>query len=284
MDHTYKGGISSQSTTFFHTPSGQIADFLHYPLCMGHYYCNSQYKVERTSYDSYLLLYTKRGQGILKVGQVTHHLVPGAVCLIDCYLPHFYQALDHWELEWMHFDGGNSADFFTYLSEDKPFFHTFLKNQTEFQTIWNRLYETLIKKDNIHELLISQDIAQILTLLGLSKSKKAVPGQVHDFMDICLKHIHRHLNENITLNALANRVSLSPFYFTRRFKKETGYTPHRYILISRINLAKFYLKSTADSVKNIGFSCGFNSEHSFCTTFKKEVGLTPSAYRNQPHF
>ena len=40
-----------------------IANFIYYPLCMGHYYCNSHYTVERTSYDSYLLLYTKRGKG-----------------------------------------------------------------------------------------------------------------------------------------------------------------------------------------------------------------------------
>lgn len=284
MSQTYQHGVSTQSTIFFHTPSNCIPDFLHYPICIGHFYCDHNYKVERTSYGSYLILYTRRGKGLLKVGTHTCQLNPGDVCLINCYNPHLYQALENWELEWIHFDGGNSSAYFKYLCQEDSFFHTLLENPTQFQDIWKRLYETLLKKDNTHELLLSQDIAQLLTLLGLSKNKYGKQGGTSDFMDLSLKYIHRHLSEDITLNTLAERVSLSPFYFTRKFKEETGYTPYRYILISRINLAKFYLKSNLDSVKNIGFGCGFHSEHSFCTTFKKEVGVTPSEYRNQAQY
>ncbi len=147
------------------------------------------------------------------------------------------------------FDGGTAALFLTILRNDMPFFYTLLDSPAQLEAIWNRLYETLLKKNNINELLISQDISQILTLLGLSKERREKQKTASDFMDISLKYIHRHLDEDISLNALAARVSLSPFYFTRKFKEETGYTPYRYILISRINLAKFYLKSSRDTVK-----------------------------------
>ena len=53
----------------------------------------------------------------------------------------------------------------------------------------------------------------------------------------------------MTLESLASRVSLSPYYFLRKFKEETGYTPYRYILTSRINLARFYLITSRDTVK-----------------------------------
>ena len=279
MNHSLSSGVSDNSTIFFHTPTNCIPEFLYIPLCMGHFYCDSRYKVDRRSYDSFLLLYTKGGKGLIKADGITRELLPGEVCLIDCYRPHLYQSSEAWELKWIHFDSGNSRAFFEYLKGDMPFVHMLLENPAQFENTWRRLYETLLKKDSMNELLISQDISQLLTLLGLSKERRERQNAASDFMDISLKYIHRHLDEDISLNTLAAHVSLSPFYFTRKFKEETGYTPYRYILISRINLAKFYLKSSHESVKNIGFSCGFHSEHSFCTTFKKEVGVTPTEYR-----
>jgi transcriptional regulator GlxA family with amidase domain len=79
---------------------------------------------------------------------------------------------------------------------------------------------------------------------------------------------------------LAGRVSLSRYYFTRLFKKETGYTPHKYVLMARINAAKFYLKSSRLSIKEISASCGFANECGFCAAFRRIVGITPMVYRN----
>ncbi len=91
--------------------------------------------------------------------------------------------------------------------------------------------------------------------------------------------MNEHLTEPLTLDDLAARASLSPYYFTRLFKKETGFTPHEYLIAMRINSAKFLLKTTSASIKEICFLTGFASESSFCTTFKKWVNATPSSYR-----
>lgn len=279
MNRIIQEGVSPQSTIFFHTPSSNLPDFLYYPVCIGHYYCDLPYDVDRSNYDSFLILYTRRGSGIVEIDGITKKLSPGEVCMIDCYRPHHYQASSFWELEWLHFDGGNSRDFFEYLSQDNTFFHTLLESPTQFEEIWNILYEMLLRKDTINELILSQEISRMITLLALSAQKGQKPDHGNDFLDTTLKYIHRHLREDITLDTLAETAALSPFYFTRKFKEGTGYTPYQYILTTRINLAKFYLKSTSDSVKNIGYNCGFHSEHSFCTAFKKEIGMTPTQYR-----
>lgn len=87
------------------------------------------------------------------------------------------------------------------------------------------------------------------------------------------------VTEELFPERLAKRVSLSPFYFSGRFKQETGYTPYHYIYTSRIHLAQFYLKTSEDTVKEIGYRCGFKSEHSFCTALKNEMGQTPTEFR-----
>lgn len=279
MNRVYIEGISTASTFFPYTPSNHIPDFFYYPICIGHYFCNIPYEVDRTRYDSFLLLYTKAGRGLVTVEGSSTELTPGSVCLIDCYKPHSYLALSEWELFWVHFDGASARSYFEYLT-DQPSFHTILKNPLLYEQDFLRLHELFISRDSMPEALLSQLISQLLTRLAIDdEQEKSSHKTAPSFIDDTLKYINRHLASDLDVNFLASRVSLSPFYFSRKFKEETGYSPYQYILTSRINLARFYLKSSADTVKNIGYSCGFQSEHSFCTAFKSETGMTPSEFR-----
>ena len=96
-----------------------------------------------------------------------------------------------------------------------------------------------------------------------------------------LSYINEHIDQPLTLDSLAQRVSLSPFYFSRVFRKETGYTLREYMINTRINAARFYLRTTELSLKEISYRCGYGSDSTFCTTFKRITGMTPLEYRNQ---
>jgi AraC-like DNA-binding protein len=79
---------------------------------------------------------------------------------------------------------------------------------------------------------------------------------------------------------LASKAALSPYHFLRCFKKETGSTPHKYVLAVRINTAKHYLKNTSMSVKEIAAKCGFSSESGFCISFRHITGISPGEFRS----
>ena len=96
-----------------------------------------------------------------------------------------------------------------------------------------------------------------------------------------IAYINEHITQDLTLDHLAAQATLSPFYFSRLFKKETGFSPHNYIITTRINNAKYLLRTSDASVKTICFETGFTSESSFCTAFRRETGLSPSQYRLQ---
>ncbi|MCA5960134.1 helix-turn-helix transcriptional regulator [Blautia sp. RD014234] len=66
-------------------------------------------------------------------------------------------------------------------------------------------------------------------------------------------------------------------------QKETGMTPHSYLTSIRLQQAVYYLKTTNRTIKDIAYACGFQSENSFCITFKKQIGYTPSEYRCLTH-
>jgi AraC family transcriptional regulator len=78
---------------------------------------------------------------------------------------------------------------------------------------------------------------------------------------------------------LAELARLSPFHFVRAFKQSFGLPPHRYLSKLRMEQAKSLLADPAMSVTQIGFNLGFNETSSFTTTFRKHIGLTPTAYR-----
>jgi AraC family transcriptional regulator len=96
---------------------------------------------------------------------------------------------------------------------------------------------------------------------------------------IVTAYIEEHLAETIPLAKLASLVRLSPFYFARAFKESFGVPPHRYHVSRRIDQAKSLLAKPHLSVTEIGLTVGFSETSSFSATFRKVLGVTPSAYR-----
>ena len=78
---------------------------------------------------------------------------------------------------------------------------------------------------------------------------------------------------------LAARAGVSPAHFARRFRATFGETPHQYLLSRRLERAQFLLRETDRSVGEICVDVGLASVGSFTTSFKRVVGMTPTAYR-----
>ncbi|QMW04467.1 helix-turn-helix domain-containing protein [Spirosoma foliorum] len=88
------------------------------------------------------------------------------------------------------------------------------------------------------------------------------------------------LDNNLTLDAIAQEASVSKFHFIRLFKKLYGQTPHQYLILVRIAKAKQLLR-TNNSIKDVCFAVGFDSTSSFTGLFKKITGSTPTVYKNR---
>lgn len=101
------------------------------------------------------------------------------------------------------------------------------------------------------------------------------PAQLKNVID----YIQTYLDLNLGLKELADLSNLSPFYFSRLFKESTGVTPYHYISQQRIERAKHLLKDTNIAIAEVALRCGFSSQSSFSTAFRKALGVTPSVYR-----
>ena len=94
-------------------------------------------------------------------------------------------------------------------------------------------------------------------------------------------YVHTNLREKITLADVAQHVFFSVPYVEKTFKAETGVSIIRYVIDTRLQMAQRLLRDTADDLKTVALESGFPDYNFFSRTFKKNVGLSPLAYRKQ---
>ena len=128
--------------------------------------------------------------------------------------------------------------------------------------------------------MVSDRITQILNALLNSRSQAKTTFSHSEVIENSLIYISKHFSEHLTMETLAANSNMSLFHFTRIFSAETGYTPYQYLIATRINSAKYLLRTPDLPIKDIAFSSGFSSESSFCSTFKKWEHMTPSQFRS----
>lgn len=85
---------------------------------------------------------------------------------------------------------------------------------------------------------------------------------------------------NLGVEMLAEKTGYTPNYFAKIFKSITGQYLNDYIMQVRITKAKELLKNSKYSINKISSMAGFINSTYFYSAFKKEVGLTPTLYRN----
>lgn len=93
--------------------------------------------------------------------------------------------------------------------------------------------------------------------------------------------LRENLSRSVTLTELGQAANLSPRTLARRFERDVGTTPMRWVAAERIAAAKELLEATDLTVDRISFEVGFGSPVTFRTAFTQEVGISPGRYRSR---
>ena len=95
-----------------------------------------------------------------------------------------------------------------------------------------------------------------------------------------LAFIHERYAEPILVENIAACADLSRYHFIRRFKGETGLTPHAYLIQLRLSHARRMLLSRPDlKVREVGAHVGYADPTAFARLFRDRVGMSPLQYR-----
>ncbi len=93
-------------------------------------------------------------------------------------------------------------------------------------------------------------------------------------------YVRAHLAEGISIEKLAELAELSPFHFSRVFKRATGMTPLQFVTRERMLQAQQLIRETSHSLIEIALEVGHTSPSHFAHVFRRTVGMAPTQFRN----
>src|ERR1700719_1354124 len=91
--------------------------------------------------------------------------------------------------------------------------------------------------------------------------------------------VHAKMEDDLSLDEMAESVGLSTAHFARMFRKSTGETPHQFVLRHRLERAKAMLRAPDSRVLDVAVACCFKTQQHFAQVFRDICGISPTGYR-----
>ena len=140
--------------------------------------------------------------------------------------------------------------------------------------------------DAMSEIMVKSYVTKLIVEM-LRNHKRQIGGSMEEenMLDAVIRnaieYICRNFNRKLTLEKAADYVNMSPTYFSKKFKKETGVGFKEYLSKYRLREAERLLKGEVRySITDIATRCGFNDSNYFATAFKAEYGVSPNRFRH----
>jgi len=113
--------------------------------------------------------------------------------------------------------------------------------------------------------------------LGADDQRETNDIEYDEAIATILNYINENLKEALSIESIAERFYMSKYYLMHKFKAQTGYTVHNYILQKRLILAKELIKK-GKAVTEVYMECGFSDYSNFIRAFRNNYGVSPKKY------
>ena len=285
MCHLFFRGVSMNTlnenchskANIFHVVSSTAQKLYYYVQWVGHFVCRKDFYIKRSNFDSYLLLYTIRGNAILTYKGKRYHLTPQkGLILIDCREPHEYYPLDdNWEFKFLHFNGNMSHIYYEHITN--LYGSPVLPSNNRVEHYLSELYR--LTAESGAEETCSDYIYRILVKLIYGYRLEQDMNISPPWLTQAIEYISHNFFFFFLVDDLAEMFHFSRCYFSTLFKTHTGFSPHQYIVNYSIAEARWLLYNTTLPIAAISQQCGFQNTSSFIRLFKKQEDISPLVYR-----
>ena len=247
--------------------------------------CKPNYSYGPAVRPNYLLHYCLSGQGEYHVNNQVYQIKAGDAFLIMPNVVTYYQADQHepWTYLWISFDGSKTRQYLKRCNLDEH-------NLVVHCDYINELRETTIailahnKLSYSNELFIQGQLYTFFSFLAKSANityNDNVAPNYNPYVDKAIEYIQNNYQEMVTVNEIADYLSLNRSYLTTLFKKHLHLSPQEFLLKYRMMRAEDLLTNTDLTINQIAFSCGYSNQLSFSKAFSNSHQMAPRDYRKQ---
>jgi AraC family transcriptional regulator, arabinose operon regulatory protein len=257
----------------------------HLHICSIGYYpkAKDHYTYRKKGLPENFIFYCVDGHGWYEVGDQRYEIGPNEFFVLPALAEHAYgSSEDHpWSIYWIHFGGDGLAALNKIQAVQKHFRPAHIKSSEEIVSVFHKIYKTLQLGYSIDNLLFANMcLANFLTLFIYNfRHYESTDTDKLDCVDNAILYMREHINENIPLGELSKHYNYSVSRFSNLFKQKTGYAPIDYFLQMKMQKACQQLDFTAQSIKEVAFSMGFDDPYYFSKRFRTIIGVSPKKYR-----
>lgn len=243
-----------------------------------HYIC-SPFSYHFRSFNSYLLLYTKKGSGILHTEGRQLFLKDMSLLFLDCTQP-FSLSLsgNFWNFETYFCTGSLLSTFyreeqgmFWSLAGAPEILHHFqmLENNNKNPLHRNPVLDIKCFTNLFSDLILIEETEQ--------QTRKNLPPYLL-YMKKCFDYSYAN---RYSLANFEAELDISKYRLCREFTSVFGTSPLQYLNQRRLSAAKDLLRNSEMTVHQVAASVGFENTNHFINLFKRNTGLTPNVYRQE---
>lgn len=269
-------GVLWRDGVYFYAASNFAKQHLFYPMWGATYELDRPYRIHRAYMDACMIQYVERGELHFKLRD--HHFIAreGEVVLLGCREKNDYWSEGPARVKWFHFNGREVGPLLEHIYETNGSGHMSAFFGARVEPLIDDILQGL-KSGNCSEFQFSRDLYSILCQLSEQSSEEETPAE--EAVRRAISYIRLHYAQPLSVQDIAASVSLSPYYFTRLFKRITLTSPHLYLLSYRLSEAKKMLIYTRDKIDTIAAATGFKSSSYFVRAFHREMDMTPKEFR-----
>ncbi|MBR6121085.1 MAG: helix-turn-helix domain-containing protein [Prevotella sp.] len=236
--------------------------------------------------SEYQLLYNPEGEGIFHSASVPEARIhQGDMFLLFPGEWHSYHPLPDrgWKSFWIGFKGRNMDERVQagFLSPQKPIYHVGFSDAIV--RLYKQAYQSAIEEAAYSQQLMAGIVNHLIGMMySLERNKQLMSrSQAHvDMINRARLRIRESLESSLTIQQVAEEMSVSYSNFRKLFKEYTGLSPATYQQDLRLQRAKELLSTTDMSIKEIAYRLNFESPDYFSAKFKIKTGHRPSELRS----
>ncbi|MCM1044849.1 MAG: AraC family transcriptional regulator [Candidatus Gastranaerophilales bacterium] len=158
--------------------------------------------------------------------------------------------------------------------------------QEEFHALLNKMLSEAPLLDEYSSAFLQCYLTEVLLLLMRHSVMNEREPELLNARDadilLATKYIYKNFQKPLTLEEVSQVASLSPTYFSRKFKQVTGMGFKEYLNHVRLKHAQMALLTTNNTITDIALEYGFNDSNYFKDLFKKIYKKSPREYRKNP--